>query len=67
MEVQEHAADLQQQDSQDWEWVEETEYIVLDFGGSNIDASDMDQLTTNGYSIIVRKKYCTVLLSNLPL
>ncbi|KAG0317611.1 hypothetical protein BGZ97_005126 [Linnemannia gamsii] len=52
MEVQEHAADLQQQDSQDWEWVEETEYIVLDFGGSNIDASDMDQLTTNGYSII---------------
>ncbi|KAG0286531.1 hypothetical protein BGZ96_009370 [Linnemannia gamsii] len=52
MEIQEHSADPQQQDSQDWEWVEDTEYIVLDFGGSNLDASDMDQLTTNGYSLI---------------
>ncbi|KAF9151375.1 hypothetical protein BG015_006763 [Linnemannia schmuckeri] len=52
MDVQEHTADAQQQDSQDWEWVEETEYIVLDFGGSNLDASDMEQLTTKGYSLI---------------
>lgn len=53
MEVQEHTADAQQQDSQDWEWVEETEYIVLDFGGSNLDASDMEQLTIKGYSLVV--------------
>ncbi|KAF9133750.1 hypothetical protein BGX30_012179 [Mortierella sp. GBA39] len=52
MEVQEHTADAQQQDSQDWEWVEETEYIVLDFGGSNLDASDMEHLTIKGYSLV---------------
>ncbi|KAF9323884.1 hypothetical protein BGZ91_003289 [Linnemannia elongata] len=52
MEVQEHTVDAQQQDSQDWEWVEETEYIVLDFGGSNLDASDMEQLTIKGYSLV---------------
>ncbi|KAF9114802.1 hypothetical protein BGW39_003248 [Mortierella sp. 14UC] len=53
MEVQgQQADDIQQQDSQDWEWVEETEYIVLDFGGSNFDASDMETLTSNGYSLI---------------
>ncbi|KAF8945475.1 hypothetical protein BGZ47_002539 [Haplosporangium gracile] len=52
MEAQEYTADAQQKDSQDWEWVEETEYIVLDFGGSNLDASDMEQLTTKGYSLI---------------
>ncbi|KAK3847742.1 MAG: hypothetical protein J3R72DRAFT_470495 [Linnemannia gamsii] len=52
MEVQENADDIQEQDSQDWEWVEETEYIVLDFGGSNFDASDMENLTSSGYSLI---------------
>ncbi|KAF9550873.1 hypothetical protein EC957_011420 [Mortierella hygrophila] len=52
MEVQERTADAQQQDSQDWEWVEETEYIVLDFGGSNLDASDMEHLTIKGYSLV---------------
>ncbi|KAG0281512.1 hypothetical protein BGZ95_002754 [Linnemannia exigua] len=52
MEVQEPGDDIQGQDSQDWEWVEETEYIVLDFGGSNYDASDMENLTSNGYSLV---------------
>ncbi|KAF9107051.1 hypothetical protein BGX29_007557 [Mortierella sp. GBA35] len=51
MEVQEQT-DTQPQDSQDWEWVEETEYIVLDFGGSNLDATDMEQLISNGYSLV---------------
>ncbi|CAO3568414.1 unnamed protein product [Mortierella alpina] len=29
------------QDNQDWEWVEETEYIILDFGGTMHDSKDM--------------------------
>jgi len=53
MEVQEHADPSPVHDSQDWEWVEETEYIVLDFGGSNLGASDMEQLTSAGYSLVV--------------
>ncbi|KAF9963696.1 hypothetical protein BGZ65_000711 [Modicella reniformis] len=35
-------------EGQDWEWVEETEYIILDFGGVNLDARDMEKLTSNG-------------------
>ncbi|KAF9358593.1 hypothetical protein BGX26_001357 [Mortierella sp. AD094] len=38
--------------NQDWEWVEETEYIVLDFGGANIDAKDMEKMSSAGYSLI---------------
>ncbi|KAF9932738.1 hypothetical protein FBU30_007388 [Linnemannia zychae] len=41
-----------QHDSQDWEWVEETEYIVLDFGGSNFNSNDMESLSKQGYSLI---------------
>ncbi|KAF9899567.1 hypothetical protein EC991_008620 [Linnemannia zychae] len=53
MELQEHQShDIEQHDSQDWEWVEETEYVVLDFGGSNFDASDMEGLISNGYSLV---------------
>ncbi|KAF9437854.1 hypothetical protein BGZ76_010870 [Entomortierella beljakovae] len=44
--------DIVQEEGQDWEWVEETEYIVLDFGGSNIDAKDMEEMATDGYSLI---------------
>ncbi|KAF9172669.1 hypothetical protein BGX21_007871 [Mortierella sp. AD011] len=38
--------------NQDWEWVEETEYIILDFGGANADAKDMEKMTCSGYSLI---------------
>ncbi|KAF9968033.1 hypothetical protein BGZ70_007045 [Mortierella alpina] len=40
------------QDNQDWEWVEETEYIILDFGGTMHDSKDMEQLTSAGYSLV---------------
>ncbi|KAF9940379.1 hypothetical protein BGZ75_004142 [Mortierella antarctica] len=40
------------QDNQDWEWVEETEYIILDFGGTMHDSKDMEQLTSSGYSLV---------------
>ncbi|KAG0250618.1 hypothetical protein BG011_008202 [Mortierella polycephala] len=39
-------------DSQDWEWVEESEYIVLDFGGATFDANDMANMTSKGYSLV---------------
>ncbi|KAG0209644.1 hypothetical protein BGX28_010160 [Mortierella sp. GBA30] len=39
-------------DNQDWEWVEETEYIILDFGGANYNYKDMEQLTAGGYSLV---------------
>ncbi|KAG0367259.1 hypothetical protein BC939DRAFT_462184 [Gamsiella multidivaricata] len=38
--------------SQDWEWVEETEYIVLDFGSTNYNAKDMENMTKGGYSLV---------------
>ncbi|KAF9949082.1 hypothetical protein BGZ72_009064 [Mortierella alpina] len=41
-----------EQDNQDWEWVEETEYIILDFGGTMHDSKDMEQLTSTGYSLV---------------
>jgi hypothetical protein len=45
-------------ENQDWEWVEETEYVVLDFGGVNLDARDMERLTENGYHLVVRLSFC---------
>ncbi|KAK3827760.1 MAG: hypothetical protein J3Q66DRAFT_394090 [Benniella sp.] len=39
-------------ENQDWEWVEETEYVILDFGGVNLDARDMERLTENGYNLV---------------
>ncbi|KAF9290670.1 hypothetical protein BGZ68_006385 [Mortierella alpina] len=41
-----------EEDNQDWEWVEETEYIILDFGGTMHDSKDMEQLTSTGYSLV---------------
>ncbi|KAF9364069.1 hypothetical protein BGX34_002618 [Mortierella sp. NVP85] len=39
-------------ENQEWEWVEETEYVILDFGGVNLDARDMEKLTENGYNLV---------------
>ncbi|KAI1321189.1 hypothetical protein EDD11_007755 [Mortierella claussenii] len=43
---------VEDEDNQDWEWVEESEYIILDFGGSNIDAKDMERMTRAGYILV---------------
>lgn len=52
-------ADLTSDDeNQDWEWVEETEYVVLDFGGVNLDARDIEKLTEKGYNLVVRLSFC---------
>ncbi|KAF9585017.1 hypothetical protein BGW38_004270 [Lunasporangiospora selenospora] len=39
-------------DGQDWEWVEETEHVILDFGCANFNAEDMERLTSQGYNLI---------------
>ncbi|KAF9197999.1 hypothetical protein BGZ49_001330 [Haplosporangium sp. Z 27] len=47
-----NSIDTQEDQNQDWEWVEETEYIVMDFGGAGIDAKDMEKMTASGFSLI---------------
>ncbi|KAF9187868.1 hypothetical protein BGZ50_001724 [Haplosporangium sp. Z 11] len=46
------SSNANEDDSQDWEWVEESEYIVLDFGGATFDANDMANMTSKGYSLV---------------
>ncbi|KAG0321017.1 hypothetical protein BGZ99_004165 [Dissophora globulifera] len=43
---------MEEDDGQDWEWVEETEYFVLDFGGGGFDAEDMQKMCSSGYSLV---------------
>ncbi|KAF9111663.1 hypothetical protein BGX27_004604 [Mortierella sp. AM989] len=45
-------ANSEDEQNQDWEWVEETEYIILDFGGASVDAKDMETMSSAGYSLI---------------
>ncbi|KAG0050071.1 hypothetical protein BGZ83_005156 [Gryganskiella cystojenkinii] len=42
----------QQLPEQDYEWVEESEYIILDFGASGNVGKDMASLLKHGYSLI---------------
>jgi len=39
--------------SQDFEWVEESEYIILDFGGAGTVGKDMIDHAKAGYSLVV--------------
>lgn len=39
--------------SQDFEWVEESEYIILDFGGAGMVGRDMIDHAKAGYSLVV--------------
>jgi hypothetical protein len=41
------------EENQDWEWVDETQYIILDFGGNNLDARDMEKMLDKGINLVV--------------
>ncbi|KAF8928065.1 hypothetical protein BGZ58_009921 [Dissophora ornata] len=42
----------EEDDSQDWEWVEETDYFIMDFGGAALDGEDMEKICSSGYSLV---------------
>jgi hypothetical protein len=45
--------DDDEQQDEDYEWVEESEYIILDFGGAGQIGKDMAAQARQGYSLIV--------------
>ena len=47
----------EEDDSQDWEWVEETDYFIMDFGGTALDGEDMEKICSSGYSLVVCFRY----------